>query len=77
MIQYVLNRVRNNMKYIQILFDITQKIFLGIWNFFSISFGFPYEEQAKKMKDYDARGKDNPKRKHTVYRANKVSKDKE
>lgn len=51
------------------------KIFGSIWNAFSIFFGFPYEEQAKKMKDYDLRGKDNPKRNHTVYRANKVSKD--
>ena len=77
MIQYILNRVRNNMKYIHMLFTIIRKIFVAIWNFFSLFFGFPYEEQAKKMKDYDMRGKDNPKSKHTVYRANKVSKDKE
>ena len=51
------------------------KVFTMIWNALSIFFGFPYEEQAKKMKDYDLRGKDNPKPKHTVYRANKVSKD--
>ena len=50
------------------------KVFIMIWNALSIFFGFPYEEQAKKMKDYDLRGKDNPKPKNTVYRANKVSK---
>jgi len=63
------------MKYIGRLFDIIGKVFTMIWNALSIFFGFPYEEQAKKMKDYDLRGKDNPKPKHTVYRANKVSKD--
>jgi len=63
------------MKYIHKMFAIIRKVFRLIWNVFSIFFGFPYEEQAKKMKDYDMRGKDNPKRKDTVYRANKVSKD--
>jgi len=53
------------------------KFFRVIWNVFSVFFGFPYEQQAKKMKDYDGRGKDNPKGNNTVYRANKVSKDKE
>lgn len=63
------------MKYIHKLLGIISKVFVGIWNFFSLFFGFPYEEQAKKMKDYDARGPNNPKRKDKVYRANKVSKD--
>ena len=65
------------MKYIHKLFGIIRKVFVLIWNVLSIFFGFTYEEQAKKMKDYDMRGKDNPKRNHTSYRANKVSKDKE
>ena len=37
------------------------KGFAMIWNALSIFFGFPYEKQARKMKDYDLRGKDNPK----------------
>ena len=53
------------------------KVFTMIWNAISIFFGFPYEKQARKMKDYDLRGKDNPKPKNTVYRANKVSKEEE
>ncbi len=57
------------------IFDITGKVFVSVWNAFSIFFGFPYEEQAKKMKDYDLRGKNNAKPNHTVYRANKVSRD--
>ena len=65
------------MKYIHGLFGIIGKVFRLIWNVLSVLFGFPYEQQAKKMKDYDVRGKDNPKPKHTVYRANKVSKDEE
>jgi len=51
-----------------------RSIMTMIWNALSIFFGFPYEEQARKMKDYDMRGKENVKRKDTVYRANKVSK---
>lgn len=65
------------MKYIDRLFGIIRKVFSLIWNAFSIFFGFPYEQQAKRMKDYDGRGKDNPKQNHTVYRPNKVSKDEE
>jgi len=63
------------MKFIYTLFDMIGKVFVFIWNVLSIFFGFTYEEQAKRMKDYDMRGKPNPKPKHTVYRANKVSKD--
>ncbi|MCF6245222.1 MAG: hypothetical protein L3J43_09310 [Sulfurovum sp.] len=62
------------MKYIHRILNLIKKIFVGIWNAFSIFFGFPYEEQAKKMKDYDARGEENPTRTYTAYRANKVVK---
>ena len=50
------------------------KLFIFIWDFVFFFFGMPYEEQAKKLGDCDARGEDNPKRKYTAYRANKVSK---
>jgi len=40
----------------------------------SLFFGFPYEEQAKRLGDWDIRGDDNLKREYTAYRANKVSK---
>jgi len=63
------------MKYLDKIFSMTSKLFILIWNVLSLFFGVPYEAQAKKMKDYDARGKNNPKRENTVYRANKVSKD--
>ena len=63
------------MKYIYKLFGMIAKVFVFIWNVLSIFFGFTYEEQAKRMKDPNMRGKKNPKRKDTVYRANKVSKD--
>ena len=64
------------MKYI---LGLIKKFFIGIWNFLSLFFGFPYEEQAKKLdwdeKDAAFRGPENPKTKKTHYRANKVSKD--
>ena len=62
------------MKYLTMLWQTIKRFFIGVWNVLSLFFGFPYEEQAKKLKDYDARGEDNPKRKYTAYRANKVSK---
>jgi hypothetical protein len=62
------------MKYVDITWQAIKRFFIMIWNFLSLFFGFPYEQQAKKLKDYDARGEDNPKRKYTAYRANKVSK---
>ena len=49
-------------------------ILVPIWNFLSLFFGFPYEEQAKKLGDWEARGEDNPKTDRVAYRANKVSK---
>ena len=64
---------RNNMKYVHGLLGIIGYIFRWFWNILSALFGFPYEQQAKKMKDYDVRGQDNPKPKSKVYRANKVS----
>jgi hypothetical protein len=63
------------MKYIYGLFNIIAKVFILIWNGLSVFFGFTYEQQAKRMKDYDLRGKNNPKRKSPISRANKVSKD--
>jgi len=63
------------MKYIVYFFNIIGKVFVFIWDFIFFFFGMPYEKQAKKLGDYDARGKDNPKRTHKAYRANKVSKD--
>ena len=62
------------MKYIYLLWGMIRKLAILIWKTMSIFFGFPYEEQAKKLKDYDARGKSNPKRKNRVNRPNKVSK---
>ena len=62
------------MKYIYLLWGMIRKLAILIWKTMSIFFGFPYEEQAKKLKDYDARGKRNPKRKNRVNRPNKVSK---
>jgi len=63
------------MSYVKSIWILIRKVIIRIWNFFSLFFGFPYEAQAKKMKDYDARGESNIKSKKTVYRANKVSKD--
>lgn len=54
------------------------KITVGIWDFIFFFFGFPYEEQASKLKldeiDDILRGTENEKPSHKVYRANKVSK---
>lgn len=49
------------MKYVEITWQDRKSFFIMIWNFISLFFGFPYEQQAKKLKDYDARGEDNPK----------------
>lgn len=49
------------MKYVEITWQARKSFFIMIWNFISLFFGFPYEQQAKKLKDYDARGEDNPK----------------
>ena len=66
------------MKYIKAIWHLIRRFFIAIWDFIFFFFGMPYEEQAKKL-DWDAkdaafRGPENPKRKTTVYRANKVSK---
>ncbi len=61
------------MKYIDFIFQNLKNFVITIWNVLSLFFGFPYEEQAKKLEDWDARGEDNPERKYTAYRANKVS----
>ena len=45
----------------------------GVTKFFTMTWGFPYDEQAKKLRDWDARGEDNPKTYRVAYRANKVS----
>ena len=54
------------------------KIIVGIWDFIFFFFGFPYEEQANKLDlekiDDALRGPANNKTTHTIYRANKVSK---
>lgn len=66
------------MKYIKVIWHFIRRFLIGIWNFLSMFFGFPYEEQAKKLdwdeKDAAFRGPENTKRKKTYYRANKVSK---
>ena len=56
------------MKYIYMFFK-------GIWSVLSLFFGFPYEQQAKRLGDWDGRGSPNPKSTTTHYRANKVSKE--
>jgi len=61
-------------QYFYIILKSVMTMFVPIWNFLSLFFGFPYEEQAKKLGDWDARGEDNPKRTRIAYRANKVSK---
>ena len=63
------------MKYIDKILGIIKQIIVFIWNALSLFFGFTYEKQGREMKDYDGRGKTNPKRNSTVYRPNKVSKD--
>ena len=62
------------MQYLHIILKNTMSILVPIWNFLSLFFGFPYEEQAKKLGDWDVRGEDNPKSDRVAYRANKVSK---
>jgi len=61
------------MQYINIFLQGVTKFFTMTWGFLSLFFGFPYEEQAKKLGDWDARGEDNPKTDRVAYRANKVS----
>jgi len=55
--------------------NFIRKVIIFIWDFIFFFFGMPYEEQAKKLDDCDARGEDNPKRTHMAYRANKVKKE--
>lgn len=62
------------MQYIDNICKGIKGFFTGAWNMLSLFFGFPYEEQAKRLGDWDIRGDDNPKREYTAYRANKVSK---
>lgn len=62
------------MYYFNILWQGIKRFFVMIWDGFFFFFGMPYEEQAKKLKDYDARGEKNPKTNKISYRANKVSK---
>ena len=62
------------MQYFNMFWQGVKKFFVIIWNLLSLFFGFPYEKQAKKLGDYDARGEDNPKIDRVAYRANKVSK---
>ena len=58
-----------------------KKFFVGIWDFFFFFFGMPYEEQAKKLdlKKLDSviTGPKNEETGHQIYRANKVSNDKD
>ena len=63
------------MTYIHKVFGIIRQIIVLTWNILSLFFGFTYEKQGRKMKDYNMRGNTNPKRNSTVYRPNKVSKD--
>ncbi len=54
------------------------KILLGIWDFFFMFFGMPYEKQAERLQvdGIDLRGPENEKTGHQYYRANRVSNDK-
>jgi len=68
------------MKYLfGMIFKAIRRVILGIWDFFFLFFGVPYEEQAKRMKLDEIEptlwGGKNEKTTHTFYRANKVSKE--
>jgi len=62
------------MKYWNLFWKPIKRFFVVLWNFLSMFFGVPYEQQAKKLGDWDARGEDNPETDRVAYRANKVSK---
>jgi hypothetical protein len=62
------------MQYLNIFLEAIKKFSVLTWNFISMFFGFPYEEQAKKLGDWDIRGADNMKTDRVAYRANKVYK---
>lgn len=60
------------------LIKLITNISRAIWDGMSYFFGFPYEEQAKKIDsekmDPALRGPENPVTSHQAYRANKVQK---
>lgn len=62
------------MQFIDNIYKGMKGFVIGVWNVLSLFFGCPYEAQAKKLGDWDIGGENNPKRKYTAYRANKVSK---
>ena len=62
------------MKYWNLFWKPIKRFFVVLWNFLSMFFGVPYEQQAKKLGEWDIRGEDNPKTDRVARRANKVSK---
>lgn len=61
------------MKYLYMIWYAIKRFFVVSWNFLSLFFGCPYEEQAKKLGEWDIRGEDNPQTDRVAYRANKVA----
>ncbi len=61
------------------VFGLIRRFFLGIWDFFFLFLGVPYEEQAKRLNldgiEPVMSGPENEKTTHQFYRANKVSND--
>lgn len=61
------------------VFGVIRTLIIGIWDFFFLFLGVPYEEQAKRLRldDIDPlmTGPENEKTTHQFYRANKVSND--
>lgn len=62
-----------------VIYKFFQRVVLGVWDFFFLFLGVPYEEQAKRLKLDDLEptfwGPENEKTTHQFYRANKVSND--
>ena len=72
--QYINMGTSNNPRWVSRVFRGSRMLLQGVTKFFTLTiWGFPYDEQAKKLGDWDVRGEDNPKTDRVVYRANKVS----
>ncbi len=67
------------MNYIFGIFKFIRRVVIGIWDFFFLFLGVPYEEQAKRMNLDEMEptlwGPENEKTTHQFYRANKVSRE--
>ena len=57
--------------------NVLKKIVIGVWDFFFLFMGAPYEKQAERLKldelEPHLSGPENEKTTHVFYRANKVS----